>query len=37
MVQVTEPEHFVALLRQRIERQMQFAANMPGKDDGERV
>ena len=37
MIRVTEPEHFVALLRQRIERQMQFAVNMPGKDDGERV
>lgn len=33
MIRVTEPEHFVALLRQRIERQMQFAAKMPGKGD----
>lgn len=37
MIRVTEPKRFVALLRQRIERQMQFAANMPGTDDGERV
>jgi len=34
MVQVTEPEHFVALLRQRIERQMQFATYLPGKAGG---
>ena len=37
MIRVTEPEHFVALLRQRIERQMQFAANMQGIVDGDCV
>jgi len=30
MIRVTEPEHFVALLRQRIERQMRFATFLPG-------
>ena len=34
MIRVTEPEHFVALLRQRIDRQMRFAACLPGKSDG---
>ena len=34
MIRVTAPEHFVGLLRQRIERQMQFAAYLPGKDGG---
>jgi len=37
MLRVTEPKRFVELLCQRIERQMQFAVNMPGIDDGERV
>ena len=37
MIKVTEPDRFVALLRQRIERQMQFAAYLPGKDDGNGV
>ena len=34
MIRVTEPEHFVALLRQRIGRQMQFATYLPGKGGG---
>ena len=34
MIRVTAPEHFVGLLRQRIERQMQFAGYLPGKDGG---
>ena len=34
MIRVTEPERFVALLRQRIERQTQFTTYLPGKDDG---
>lgn len=33
MIRVTEPERFVALLRQRIGRQLQFASNLPGKGD----
>lgn len=37
MIRVTEPEYFVALLRQRIERQMQFASNMQGIVDGDCV
>ena len=37
MIRVTEPERFVALLRQRIGRQMQFAAYLPGNGDGNGV
>lgn len=31
VIKVTEPQSFIALLRERIERQTRFATNMPGK------
>ena len=36
VIRVTEPEHFIALLRRRIEGQLKLAAGMPGGDGEDR-
>ena len=37
VIHVTAPKHFIRLLQQRIQRQMRFTKNMPGRDDGNGV
>lgn len=37
VIRVTEPKHFVELLRQRIEKQMKLAAFLPGSDGADGV
>ena len=37
VIHVTAPKHFIRLLQQRIQRQMCFTKNMPGRDDGKGV